>query len=83
MISMMNLKKNKEILKKYGIPTAELLWCQYYNNGNLTHIVTSGITREQYFLYEIKEGAGKKIGKNRNPTVFSKLIEEGWNKAKK
>ena len=83
MISMVNLKKNKEILKKYGIPTAELLWCQYYNNGNLTHIVTSGITREQYFLYEIKEGAGKKIGKNRNPTVFFFFFEEGWNKAKK
>ena len=82
MISVMNLKKNKEILKKYGIPTAELLWCQYYNNDNLTHIVTSGTTREQYFLYEIKEGAGKKIGKNRNPTVFSKIIEEGWGKAK-
>lgn len=81
-ISMVNLKKNKEILKKYGIPTAELLWCQYYNNDNLTHIVTSGITREQYFLYEIKEGAGKKIGKNKNPTVFSKIIEEGWGKVK-
>ena len=53
---MMNMKKNKEILKKYGIPTAELIWCQYYNNDSLTHIVTSGITREQYFLYEIKEG---------------------------
>ena len=62
---MMNMKKNKEILKKYGIPTAELIWCQYYNNDSLTHIVTSGITREHDFLYEIKESTIQG-GKNTN-----------------
>lgn len=79
-LTMMNLKKNKEFLKKYGIPTNEIMWTQFLNDGSLTHIVTSNNTREQYFLYEIVEGVGKRIGKNKNPTIFSKIIEENWKK---
>ena len=77
---MMNLKKNKEILKRYSIPTGELLWCQFWNNDKITHIVTSNSTREQYFLYEITEDVAKKIGKNKNPVIFSKIVEDGWRK---
>lgn len=49
-------------------PRGELVWTSYYNLlRELLFIVTSKPTRDFYFLYEVVDGAFKKLGKAKSP----------------
>ena len=49
-------------------PKGERVWVGYYNRrGELLFILTSKENREWYFLYELTDGAFKKLGKAREP----------------
>ena len=52
------------------IPKNEVLWCTYNDTkGAAHHIVTSNLTRDMYFMYEVVDSEPtKKIGKARTPT---------------
>lgn len=58
-------------------PKAERVWVSYYGtNHELLFILTSKeSSREYYFLYELVDGAFKKLGKGRSP----KELEEKYN----
>lgn len=44
------------------------MWTSYYNSSHeLLFIVTSKPTRDFYFLYEVVDGAFKKLGKAKSP----------------
>lgn len=50
-------------------PKGEIVWVRYYDeNGILCHVITSKVTRDYYFLYEVSGGSLKKLGKAKNPT---------------
>lgn len=49
-------------------PRGERVWTSYYNSSHeLLFIVTSKPTRDFYFLYEVVDGAFKKLGKAKSP----------------
>lgn len=49
-------------------PKGERVWTSYYNSSHeLLFIITSKSTRDFYFLYEVVDGAFKKIGKAKSP----------------
>lgn len=49
-------------------PRGEQVWTSYYNSlHELLFIVTSKQTRDFYFLYEVVDGAFKKLGKAKSP----------------
>lgn len=49
-------------------PRGEQVWTGYYNSSHeLLFIVTSKPTRDFYFLYEVVDGAFKKLGKAKSP----------------
>lgn len=55
-------------------PKGERVWAGYYNRkGELLFIVTSKEAREYYFLYELKDGEFKKLGRAKSPP---ELIEK-------
>lgn len=57
-------------------PKGEIVWVSYYNTkGELRFIMTSKQARDFYFLYEVKDGEFKKLGKSNNPTK----LEEKFN----
>jgi len=59
-----------------GIKSNEKVWLQYSVNGKLTHIITSNIMRDTYFLYEIiDEQAVKTNYKADTPDVLEKWIK--------
>lgn len=62
-------------------PKGEQVWVSYYNADNeLVFILTSKeSTRDCYFLYELVNGAFKKLGKDKSP----KELERKFNVAKK
>lgn len=52
------------------------VWTSYYNSSHeLLFIVTSKPTRDFYFLYELVDGAFKKLGKAKSPLE----LEEKFN----
>ena len=49
-------------------PRGEKVWTSYYNSSHeLLFIVTSKPIRDCYFLYEVVDGACKKLGKAKSP----------------
>lgn len=49
-------------------PRGEQVWTSYYNSSHeLLFIVTSKPIRDFYFLYEVVDGAFKKLGKAKSP----------------
>lgn len=58
----------KENLKKYKYPKNETVWESFYDSSReLKFIITSKSTRDTYYLYELKDGEFKKLGKARTP----------------
>ncbi len=55
-----------------GIKSNEILWLQYSVNGKLTHIITSNVMRDTYYLYEIIDGQAVKT-KYKAETVKNNL----------
>ena len=63
-------------------PVNETVWAGYYNrSGDLRYIITSKSARDWYFLYEVVDGAFKKIGKEKEPPMLVKKhgVMEGLN----
>lgn len=57
-------------------PKGERVWVAYYGNKHeLCFIMTSKENREYYFLYELNDGAFRKLGKSRSP----KELEDRFN----
>ena len=57
-------------------PKGEYVWTSYYNpSDELLFIVTSKPTRDVYFLYEVVDGAFKKIGKAKSPLELEEKFE--------
>lgn len=57
-------------------PKGERVWVTYYGSKHeLCFIVTSKGNREYYFLYELNDGAFRKLGKARSP----KELEDKFN----
>lgn len=55
-------------------PKGEHVWAGYYNrSGDLLFIITSKETRDWYYLYQLVDGAFKKLGKAHDP---SELVEK-------
>lgn len=55
------------------IPPSEKIWVICKNNGKITHIITSKLTREQYFLYTVNDDMTiKKIAKGKSPIDLEK-----------
>ena len=50
------------------IPSGEILWVQYLNNGLVTHILTSKPDRSLYYLYQVSKDKLTKLGKAKEPT---------------
>lgn len=68
-------------MKEPNTPKGEVAWMGYYDTAhNLKFLVTSkSNNRDFYFLYEVVDGALKKLGKSRSP----KELEEKFNIWKK
>lgn len=57
-------------------PKGEYVWTSYYNlSHELLFIVTSKPARDVYFLYEVVDGAFKKIGKAKSPLELEEKFE--------
>ena len=57
-------------------PKGEQVWTSYHDSSHeLLFIVTSKPTRDFYFLYELVDGAFKKLGKAKSPLE----LEEKFN----
>ena len=56
-------------MKEPNVPKGEIAWMGYYDTShNLKFLVTSkSNNRDFYFLYEVIDGALKKLGKSRSP----------------
>ena len=54
------------------VPKGEIIKAQYCKDGITTHIITTTISQEMYFMYEYNDGKLKKIDKNTNPLTFEK-----------
>ena len=56
-------------MREPAVPKGETAWMGYYDTShNLRFLVTSkSNNREFYFLYEVVDGALKKLGKSRSP----------------
>lgn len=49
-------------------PKGERVFTGYYNRkGDLLFIITAKESRDFYFLYELKDGVFKKLGRAKNP----------------
>ena len=59
-------------------PKNEILWLQLANNGKTTHVITSTIIRDTYYLYKVSEdGKLTRTGhKSSNPTDLEKYAYE-------
>lgn len=54
-------------------PKGEIVWvCHYDTDGNMRYLTTSKPAREYYYLYELRDGALVKLGRDRSP----KALEE-------
>lgn len=57
--------------EKINYPKNELVWVNYRDRtGELRFILTSKENREQYFLYELKNGAFVRLGKAKDPPAL-------------
>lgn len=58
-------------------PKGEQIWVAYYTSGReLLFILTSKETsREYYFLYELLDGAFKKLGRSRSPRELEEKFD--------
>ena len=55
-------------------PKGEHVWVGYYNrSGDLLFIITSKESRDWYFLYQLVDGAFKKLGRAHEP---DELVEK-------
>lgn len=62
-------------VKVKGIPSTEIIWVtRTLKNGNVYYITSKKI-RDYYFLYQLVDGAAKKISKARCPLDFDKKIK--------
>lgn len=53
---------------KQGIPKSQKIWTSYINKGEITHIITSSVARDKYFLYEANsDGSFIKIATSTQP----------------
>lgn len=60
-----------------GIPGNETIWMQRKTMDGKTYYVTSKITRDTYYLYEVIDGVAKKIAKGPDPlTLEQKYVKE-------
>lgn len=60
-------------------PNGEWVWCSYYDaDHKLIFILTSKeSSREYYFLYELVDGAFKKLGRARSPKELEAKFDVG------
>ena len=66
-----------------GIPKNEIVWVRYIN-GNDIYYITSKITRECYYIYQIKGDRATKLGQAKSPlTLEEKYIKTKSVKDKK
>lgn len=66
------------------IPSGEILWVQYMNNGLVTHIITSKPDRSLYYLYQVSNDKLTKLGKAKEPTELEeRFIEQKRARARK
>ena len=50
-----------------GIPKNERIWEDIRPDKSSRFLITSKPDRTAYFIYQIVDGAAKKLGQNRNP----------------
>ena len=51
-----------------GVPKNQKVWTSYINKGKVTHVITSTLARDKYFLYEVnKEDKFIKIATSSQP----------------
>ena len=64
-------------MKESNVPKGEMAWMGYYDTThNLKFLVTSkSNSRDFYFLYEVVDGALKKLGKSRSPKELEGLFK--------
>lgn len=56
---------------KIKYPKDERVWVSYRSSdGELKYIITSKQIRDCYFLYELVDGAFKKLGKAKTPILL-------------
>lgn len=56
------------MIDEIKIPKNQISWVKYLNNGKVTHVVTSTLARDKYFLYSVNEnGVLKKIKTSTRP----------------
>ena len=59
-----------------GVKANETLWLQYLVNGKPTHVITSNVMRDTYYLYEIIDGQAVKTKyKADTPDVLEKWMK--------
>ena len=59
--------------KEPKCPRGETVWVDYCNGkGETMFILTSKEARDMYFLYELVDGAYKKLGKAKEPPELEK-----------
>lgn len=59
----------------FNLPTDEILWVQYMNDGVITHLITSDILRTTYYLYTVNNNKAKRTRyKAKEPTdLYAKI----------
>lgn len=57
------------------IPKGEKLEVQHTSNGILTHITTSNLMRDTYYLYKVNGDKLEKVGRGDNPTELEKYMK--------
>ena len=57
-------------------PANEIVWVSYFDKtGNLLFIMTSKPTRDQYMLYELKNGKFVRLGKAKSPDTLEEQFK--------
>ena len=60
-----------------GIPSTEKIWFQRFTVDGRHYCITSKMSRDIYYIYEIIDGKATKLGKGPNPpTLEEKFIKE-------
>lgn len=51
----------------------EIVWVEYHNeHGDPTFAITSKVSRDNYFVYDISKSPPKKLGKAKTPVELEK-----------